>query len=432
MSSKPTPTYAAFRYMTRFRCIGGDCEASCCTGGWKISVDREHYEKTKHAMNSSPALRREFDAKIQRVKGVTDAKRPYALIVLQSNGDCGFFGEDRMCGLQKRYGEGVLSDTCTVYPRMIALSGARHEMAGVASCPEVARQLLLQPDAMEFDEVPAAMFSRSIVQASLADHPVDPYARYHDELRDFVLDVLSDARFPLRSRLCFVAYFANRTVDFLHQGVTSLDEQRLLQELERILNPAFRAELHEHFKSLPTDLGFPSEMVLQLVKLRGTDRDFRELLERVLTVYTRDLSVEGERVIDLTFHVDKILASYEAQQKTWEPYLPRLDAYLTNYAKNYWAREWYVGSTNLLLHSVQLLIRIATMRFLIFGHPLLLAAVGQPEVERESALAKVVVQVVQRFSRVFEHDPMFIRSLQERLAQAKVVSLAHATCLANF
>jgi hypothetical protein len=84
------------------------------------------------------------------------------------------------------------------------------------------------------------------------------------------------------------------------------------------------------------------------------------------------------------------------------------------------------------MHTVQLLLRIATMRFLVFGHPLLMAAVDKPAAERELALAKVVVQVVQRFSRVFEHDPKFIRALQERLSKAQVVSLAHATCLANF
>ena len=432
MSKTPTSTHTAFRYMTRFRCIGGDCEASCCTGGWKISIDREHYEKTKHAMGSSPALRREFDAKMKRVKGVTDKRTGYALIVLQSNGDCGFFGEDRMCGLQKRYGEGVLSDTCTVYPRMVAKSGKRLELAGVASCPEVARQLLLHPDALELDEVPASMFPRPIVQASLADHPADPYTRYHDELRNFVMDVLSDLSFPLRSRLSFVAYFANRTVDFLYKDATSLDEERLLSELERILNPAFRAELFAQFNALPTDLTFPSKMVLQLVELRVNDPDFLALLEQVFTVYTRDLHVENDQGIDLTSRVGEIVSVYEAHQKAWEPFFPRLDAYLTNYAKNYWAREWYAASPNLLTHTVQLLLRLATMRFLIFGHPLLMAAVDKPDPERELALAKVVVQVVQRFSRVFEHDPKFIRGLQEQMTKAQVVSLAHATCLANF
>ncbi|MFM2420348.1 MAG: hypothetical protein RL385_5071, partial [Pseudomonadota bacterium] len=105
---------------------------------------------------------------------------------------------------------------------------------------------------------------------------------------------------------------------------------------------------------------------------------------------------------------------------------------LSNYAKNYWAREWYFSSPNLLMHSVQLLLRMATIRFLLFGNPLLQAAVTLPGPERELSLSKAVVQTVQQFSRVFEHSPKFTLGLQERLASSNVVSLAHAICLAKF
>ncbi|MDB4991497.1 MAG: hypothetical protein JWN04_6675 [Myxococcaceae bacterium] len=418
--------------MSRFRCIGGDCESSCCTGGWRIGVDREHYEKTKHAMGSSPELRREFGAKVTRVKGVTDAKQPYALIVLQQDGSCGFFGEDRMCGLQKRYGEGVLSDTCTIYPRTNLMSGARHELAGVTSCPEVARQLLLHPDAMELDEVSPALFTRSQIHAKLGEHPADPYTRYHDELRNVVFDLLSDSAYPLSSRLSFVAYFANRTREFLYRGVAQLDEARLMEEIERILNPAVRAELHAQFAELPVDAAFASSLVLALVSVSNRTAHFRELLDAVIVRHSEASDVVLEPGATVSLLVAQILPVYDAQKRAWEKFAPRIDSYLMNYAKNYWAREWYFNSPDLLMHTVQLLLRMATVRFLLFGHPLMVSAVELGDPERELALSKAVVQTVQKFSRAFEHDSSFTRGLQDRLSASNVISLAHAACLASF
>jgi lysine-N-methylase len=421
--------------MTRFRCIGGDCESSCCTGGWRIPIDREHYDKTKHAMGQNPPLRREFDAKVQRVKGVTGSAPAYALMVLQDDGSCGFFGSDKLCSLQTRFGEGVLSDTCGIYPRSLAQSGPRQELTGLTSCPEVARQLLLHPDAMELDVAPPAHAARSKLQLKLLDHPADPYTRYHDELRNLVFDLLSDDTYPLSSRLCFVSYFASRTVEFLHRGATKLDEERLLAEVERIQNPALRAELHQQFTQLPADPAFASSVVLALMKASVRELGFRTLLDAVVAGYggqshAHDGAVERASAVSL--EVSQIVPAYEAQKAVWARFAPRIDAYLTNYAKNYWAREWYAGSPDLLTHSVQLLIRIATLRFLLFGHPMLADALGHDDAEKELAVAKATVHAVQKFSRAFEHEVTFTRWLQEQLADAKVISLAHAVCLAKF
>jgi lysine-N-methylase len=431
MTTTAVPSHTAFRYMTRFRCIGGDCESSCCSGGWRIGIDRAHYEKTKSAMGQTPALRREFDAKVTRVKGVTDDKQTYALIVLQPNGNCSFLGEDRLCGLQKRYGEEVLSDTCALYPRTLLMSAGRRELAGVASCPEVARQLLLAPDAMELDQVPASTFTHAFLDAQLGEHPKDPYTRYHDELRSIMFDLLSDAAYPLSTRLSFMAYFANRTRAFLYRGAAELDEPRLLAEVERIQNRALRTELHVQLGGLPVEPTFAQSLVLGVVGVGAQIAGFRALLDKVIGAYTRD-GAPQEQGAATTTNVSAIIASFEEHKRAWAEYAPRIDAYLSNYAKNYWAREWYFSSPNLLMHSVQLLLRMATIRFLLFGNPLLQAAVTLPGPERELSLSKAVVQTVQQFSRVFEHSPKFTLGLQERLASSNVVSLAHAICLAKF
>lgn len=433
MSKAAANTYTAFRYMRRFRCIGGDCESSCCSGGWNISIDREHYEKTRSAMSESPATRQEFDAKMRRVKTVARTDRQHALVVLQSNGDCTFLGTDRLCSLQTRYGEGVLSDTCTVYPRSASRAGERLELAGVTSCPEVARQLLLHKDALELDLVDEATFDRPPVRHALPSHPQDPYARYHDELRNLMMDLLNDDTYPLSTRLCFTAYFAHRTLPFMHVKTPELDEGRLLLEVERIQDPDVRADLHREFADLPIEPAFSSRVVLALLCARSPVAGLRELIDAVVQEYSGGSAGKlSPGTAPNEDQVQTMVRSYQAHKKVWAEYQPRIDGYLANYAKNYWALEWYVTSPDMLSHAVLLFARLATLRFLLLGHPLLVAAIDAPAADKERALDRAVVQTVQKFSRAFEHDVAFNKNLKEKLADARLVTLAHAACLACF
>jgi lysine-N-methylase len=430
MSQSEPQSFHAFRYMTRFRCIGASCEASCCAGGWQIAVDREHFEKTKKRMQDSTAERQEFDAKLKPVKGPARSGAHYALVVLQNNGTCSFFDADGLCSLHKRFGEDVLSDTCALYPRSPAISGKRRELTGMTSCPEVARQLLLHADAMELDEVPPSTFSRTNVHKQLPERPVQPYLRYHDELRSLVLQLLSEVQYPLRSRLFFVAYFGGRTQPFLQRDSAALDELRLEAELQRIQSPELLQALHQHFEQLPVDTQLPSRLVLTLAASRAGLGEFGRLLSAVIGTYAG--VPDTREAASLQVQAPEMVRAYAERKAAWSEQSARIDGYLTNFAKNFWAREWYVQSPNLLAHQLQLLSHIAALRFLLHGHPKLTLALGQGLEEQQRALDEAVVDVVHRFSRAFEHDIPFRRRFQEQLIEGQLVSLAHAACLAGF
>lgn len=130
--------------------------------------------------------------------------------------------------------------------------------------------------------------------------------------------------------------------------------------------------------------------------------------------------------------VQHIVHAYARHKAAWSSFAPRIDRYFENYAKNYWAREWYSGSPNLLMHTVQLLARMVVLRFMLFGHPALAAAIDADVAAKEAALDRAAVETVQKFSRAFEHQASFMQSLAERLTNSNMVSLAPAVCLAKF
>ncbi len=120
----------ALRYMTRFRCIGPACEHSCCEG-WRVDVDEAHYRKLKKAMNGSARDREAFRA--IHLRNRDDASRGparYAQMRLAPSGACGQLGADRLCDVQRRFGEEML-----LYPRAIPASRrarARRSSSGPA------------------------------------------------------------------------------------------------------------------------------------------------------------------------------------------------------------------------------------------------------------------------------------------------------------
>ncbi len=394
-----------FRYMTRFHCVGAACESTCCAG-WEVQVDQAHHKKLRKSMERSPSERQEFDSSLTIYKGVDRSRGKYALVVLQPGGRCSFLQKDDLCSVHARYGEETLSDTCAVYPRAFAKSGARRELTGSVSCPEVARQLLLHEDAMDLVAIDGSAFVRPTLSQVLPDSP-SPYQRHHDVLTNLVSDLLSPSAFPLDSRVFFVAYFANRVGAYLSSTALELDDSRLAADIEQILDPSFLTALDQRYRALELQNSLSIQLVLHVLASRGMK------------------STDGS--------TEEALAEYQTRKAYWQGnFGDRIDLYFANYAKNYWVKEWYARSPSLLAHTQSLLVRMALLRFLFFGHPSLRAAEGLDRQTQSTILDRTVVEVVHRFSRQFEHDSAFVKNLESTLAEQGKQTLAHAVCLAKF
>jgi lysine-N-methylase len=128
-------------YAGAFRCIGPVCEDTCC-GGWDIPVDKATYER--YQLFSADQL----GWAVTGFVSVTSAQVPdslYAHIHMAASGECPFFEADRLCGIQKKYGADLLSSSCSIYPRALNRVDGVLEGSLSLSCPEAARNVLLDP-----------------------------------------------------------------------------------------------------------------------------------------------------------------------------------------------------------------------------------------------------------------------------------------------
>lgn len=118
----------SFKYLAKFKCVGSSCTDSCCSAGWEIKVDNDTLTLYK---KNAPVL-------------LSLLKEEEDFLKIDSHGICKSFEGDKLCNIQKNFGEKYLSNTCSLYPRSISKYDNGVVIGGHLSCPEIVRQVLFK------------------------------------------------------------------------------------------------------------------------------------------------------------------------------------------------------------------------------------------------------------------------------------------------
>ncbi len=426
MATEGHPLPITTEGLRRFQCIGGACEYTCCSG-WNISVDRPHYEALKAKMSKKRAWRDEFKTALVRS---TDVKL-FSTTALRPNGDCAFLAEDRLCSLQTRFGEDALPNTCHQYPRVFGDYAGAHELWGALSCPEMARQCLLAEDGMAIAPAPEAAFARQNWQRALKA-PTTDYQRQREAVRGIGLELLSLRAYPISTRLFLLAYLGKRTEAFFHSHATAVSNEQLGTELERLRDRSVIASLHEGFEKLAVPRRVAATVVVSLLRAR-LNRDLGPIIARVLLSFVAEGVVQDDGHGLLTADPEPLWERWDVRRRAWEAeFRARSDLYFENHARSFWLQQWHTGYPNLLVYAFDLLVRAAAARFLLFGHPDLLAAAKLADrSEKQRVLDATVVEVITHLTRAIEHDSKFVDEMHAAFAEGKMQDFAHAAILAR-
>lgn len=118
-------------YYETFHCTAGECPITCCQE-WKISVDADTNRKWKKL--SPPDGTSELRKNVSAYTTHKDCDR---VIELTSEHQCPFLNEGKLCRLVLAYGDSVLSETCTTFPREIHTYETHEEATLMPCCPAV-------------------------------------------------------------------------------------------------------------------------------------------------------------------------------------------------------------------------------------------------------------------------------------------------------
>lgn len=129
-------------FVSAFRCTGSECRDHCCKG-WDVDLDKASVNRY---LKSS-----RIEIKTLATDNIITTKNSYAKwgkIKLSGGTSCAFLDEKRLCKIHKDLGAAALSPTCATYPRINLQFKQEEQKSVTISCPEAARLLLTQPDAM--------------------------------------------------------------------------------------------------------------------------------------------------------------------------------------------------------------------------------------------------------------------------------------------
>jgi lysine-N-methylase len=250
------------RHFDAFRCIGADCEDTCCAG-WQVHVDKLTYEKYQSC--SDP----ECGGSLRTLVTINETSSnddDYAKVVL-SGAECPFLSEG-LCSIQKRLGEAYLPNMCATYPRAMNLVGDVLQRSLDLSCPEAARVALLNPTPMEFveqDYQPGSIRLANFpsLDISSLNNSASPYGFFRD-VRRLVLSLLQNRSYPIWKRLVMVGCLGER----LANG------RNAVSEAEEYVNRRFDDGPYECSAHSTTQLAMVLDLIVARISTDSNPRSF--------------------------------------------------------------------------------------------------------------------------------------------------------------
>lgn len=299
-------------YFDQFVCTASDCPQICCQG-WKISVEKETYEKYRR-------LEQQENVSItEHLKPADGFNKGAYVIQLDEKGYCPFLTENRLCGLQVKYGADVLSTVCLKYPRIYNFVDDAVECSLTLSCHEAARIILNRREGISFnlteeevDDYRTSPFSENWK----TKHSIRDKGHYFWDIRMASIQLLQNRSMPLSDRIFFVGMMCQKVQELFdkvrHREIKSTVE-KFVESVESGAYTGFTSQLPKKYDALV-------EAVNSIYELQSkeTTKGFMELVQRL---YAPD-----------NFLSESVLKKYEEFTNIWnsEPCSYMLENFMVN------------------------------------------------------------------------------------------------------
>lgn len=381
-------------YMEKFRCIGGACEDSCCSG-WRVVFDKR---TTQTYLNAKDAEIREIASKsIKKIKTDRSSQNYSRIEMNAQNGACPFLQTDKLCMVQSRLGESALSKVCTTYPRISGgVAGHQIEVATL-SCPETARLCLLDKEAMKVGDKKISFSDQMSFQSMRQS--LDPVSFLHQS----ALEMLEDERV---STMEFVLVYGTalnllrkRPKEVFREGSRFDEMQQIITLMKEGLLDAKSNTLHAQ-AAVQFQLGKILPILIRHVKNNLMKN--RRFLQSVF-----------DGLNGLQLDPSKLQQSVNLYSGAIAKFSPADHALMSTGFRNYLINELlknetiYAKSPEDALRALQ----AAIMRLSIMA----IQVVGARSLEPDCLLAERLPFAVSSTARAFEHNPAIMLEIADYL-----------------
>lgn len=416
-----------------FRCLAERCEDTCCVG-LRVPVSEERLWQLRAGVMGSPDAERVEGLLAPNPEG-PPAER--AFIQMRADGACPFLDTERLCSLQRRHGEKVLPDPCVTFPRIVWRWGEQVEVAGSLACPEMARLLLLNEGALEQVPAPLEQVPRLEAARPLPGEPGDAYVTHAGLVRAAALRLLQRREYPLASRLVFLGQMAFRLDAILRSPEPFMGTEAEAGEVVRALLQPFELpetleEIHQDFSALEVPGGPCAGLLASMLKARAAvarGERFGPFVRGVLGSLWGTEQAEGEP--------EQAWREYTARWRRLEAeHRARVEQYFLHYVVVQWLRAPFMELPNLLAYVFRLVLRVATLRLALVGHPevaaLCAAEQGGAVEGSQAVLDRAAVECFYLVARHLEQAPDVLALVRQLAGAGGAETLGKAVVFAKF
>jgi lysine-N-methylase len=421
------------RSVLDFRCLADRCEDTCCVG-LRVPVSEERLWQLRVGVKGSPDEAQVESLLVPNPEGPA-AER--AFIQMRTDGACPFLDTERLCSLQRRHGEKVLPDPCVTFPRIVWKWGEQVEVAGSLACPEMARLVLLREGSLEQVHAPLELVPRLEAARPLPGTPEDVYVVHAATLRDAALRILQRREFPIASRLVFLGQWAFRLDSIFRSTEPFTGTEAEAGEVLRVLLQPFESPetleaMHQEFSALEVPGGPCAGLLASMLKARAAvarGERFGPFVRAMLGSLWGSETAEGDPESawrEYATRWERLAAAHGA----------RVEQYFLHYGVVQWLRTPFTELSSLLEYVFRLVLRVATLRLALVGHPevaaLCAAGEGGAAGDSQAVLDRAAVESFYLVSRHVEQAPDVLALVKQLAGAGGAETLGKAMVFAKF
>lgn len=376
------------KYLKEFKCIGGECEDSCCIG-WDIDIDKitfRQYYKVK-----DQEMKKMFQKNVHNNEYCQAPDIDYGKVKLKKDKRCPFLDECNYCIIQSKLGEEYLSNVCTSFPRILNKIDGYYEMSLDVSCPEAARILLLKEEGIEFEKNEETL-GKHIISSEIDTKSKEfnnlPI-KYFKEIRDLSIKIIKNRKFDLNKRLYILGEFINELEEELKYNYKNVSKFIKDYDINSVKDPYEKDEF-----SYLLQVDFFKKTMKYLDILNEVDSlSFKDYTKEVMNGF----NFEDDNI---SKYANVYIEAFEGYSKE---YMIKNSFIFENYLVNFIYNYMFPFSENQSVFDgyIMLLMRYSFIRFYL---------VGKYIVNKNDSIEEIV-RFIQVFSKSIGHHRNYLVNL---------------------
>lgn len=385
-------------YLKEFKCIGGECEDSCCIG-WDVDIDKFTFEQYKGIQDDE--MKNMLESNLIKNKNHQCDEIDFAKVKLGETKRCPFLNCENYCVIHANLGEEYLSNVCTSFPRVTNKIDGIYEMSLAVACPEAARILLLKKEGIDFsegDETLGKHIISSEVNTELGEGEWLP-VEFIKEIREVSIKIIKNRKFSLDKRLYILGEFINSLEDEYEYNYDNVLNFIKEYDINNVQDP---------YKENPMNYIIQVDFFKKLLTMLRVEKDVDS--ER-FKEYSREVR-EGLNLNEENYLAKNAQMYIKAFEDYEKEFLDENSYIFENYIVNFiYSNLFPFCEIESIFDSyIMLLIRYTFMRFYLVG--MYLYNANREGNDDNKALSKEeVVRFIQCFSKVVEHHKTYLVDL---------------------